>query len=80
MKKAKKDKQEVNDPVITYKKSLIKAFTSFEEANLFEQNKILLEPPLHRISQTVDLILRIYGFSRETLLQRKPVNKIIIDK
>ncbi len=62
------------------KKHRIKFFKSFEEQELYELEQVIQQEPIDRVRETVDLIIRIYGFTRETLMERVPVNKITIVK
>lgn len=71
-----KDKdRELNEPDNTYKKA-VRIFSSFSEAEAYELEQIAKQDPIQRIHETVELILRVYGFSREELNQRTPDNRI----
>jgi CRISPR-associated endonuclease Csn1 len=54
----------------------IRFFQSFEEAEDFESRTIAFQDPIHRIHDTVALILRAYGITREQLNERFRDNKI----
>lgn len=53
-------------------------FSSFEEEEQYRIQQVLEQPPLERIRETVELILRVYGFTRQQLNERKPDNTITI--
>jgi hypothetical protein len=55
-------------------------FNSFEEENEYTARKSAEKDPIEGIKDTVNLILRIYGFTQESLRARKSSNEIIIDK
>jgi hypothetical protein len=72
----------VNDRGISYGtgKHRMVFFNSFEEEEEYNAKKILQQNPVERIRETVQLILRAYGFTEETLRLRKCSNEIFIDK
>ncbi len=53
-------------------------FSSFEEEEQYHLQQVLKIPPVERIRQTVELILRVYGVTRQQLKERKPDNTITI--
>lgn len=73
--KTSEDENKVNEPLASHS---IKIFSSFEEAEIFQIKSILKQSPAERIRDTVELILRVYGFTREQLKERKSDNKITI--
>lgn len=79
MAKSKKKKNEVNEPAVEYGRGL-KFFNSFEEQKEYEIQEVLKQSPAQRIKETVELILRVYGFTRESLRKRMPDNTIYFDK
>jgi hypothetical protein len=46
-------------------------FSSFEEEEQYRLQQMLKIPPVERIRLTVELILRVYGVTREELNERK---------
>jgi len=79
MAKSKKKKGNVaNEPVVKYGNLVF--FNSFEQQKEYEVQEVLKQSPVERIKETVDLILRMYGFTRETLKNRRPDNTIYFDK
>jgi len=56
----------------------VQIFHSFEEANDADAYEASQIPPADRIRQTVELILRVYGVSREELKNRKLDTRIKI--
>lgn len=56
----------------------LKIFNSFEEAEIFQIKCVLKQSPAERIKETVELILRAYGLTREQLKERKRSNTITI--
>ena len=79
MPKKKKVKNQLNEPAVEYGRD-IHIFNSFEEQEEYELNEILKQSPAERIKHTVELILRAYGFTRESLRNRKQDNTIYIDQ
>lgn len=75
-----KDKNEVNDPGVSYGegKNRIVFFKSFEEENEYTAKKNAEKDPIEGLKETVGLIIRIYGFTPETLRARKSSDEIII--
>jgi CRISPR-associated endonuclease Csn1 len=51
-------------------------FSSFEEEEKYRLQQVLKIPPVERIRQTVELILRAYGVTRQQLNERKDDNTI----
>ena len=64
------------EPATPYSKKTITIFKSFEEQESYEINQVLLQSPEKRLSQTSVLIIRMFGFTREKLAERKPSGKI----
>ena len=60
------------------KKMKLRIFSSFEEAAEAEAADNARQAPLDRIKETVELILRVYGVTREELMNRKKNLKINI--
>ncbi len=58
----------------------IKIYSSFEEAEQDKINYIINQSPVERLKQTVELILRVYNVTRESLKERKRSNRIHIIK
>lgn len=56
----------------------IKVFRSHEEAEDYSIDQVLNQDPQIRIRETVELILRVYGHSQESLKARTSNNKITI--
>ena len=67
--KDKKSKENiVNESASAYKaKPRIRVFKSFEEAKEYEIQQIIEQDPIERLRNTVNLILRVYGVTREEL-------------
>ena len=61
-------------------KPRIRIYKSFEEQAADEAAEVAAQPPLQRIKETVELILRVYGVTREDLINRKRSNRINIIK
>lgn len=80
--KKKKDENEVNDPGVSYGegKNRIVIFKSFEEEAEYNAKEAAEKNPIQGIKDTVGLILRVYGFTQESLKERKSSNEIIVDK
>lgn len=78
----KKGKNEVNDPGVSYGegKNRIVIFRSFEEEAEYNAKEAAEKNPIQGIKDTVGLILRVYGFTQESLRKRKSSNEIIADK
>ncbi len=78
----KKGKNELNDPGVSYGegKSRIVFFKSFEEEAEHNAKEAAEKNPIQGIKDTVRLILQVYGFTQESLRERKPSNEIIVDK
>jgi hypothetical protein len=60
------------------RKMHLRIYKSFEEQAEAETAEVALQPPLERIRETVELILRVYGVTREQLNNRKRSNRINI--
>lgn len=76
------DKDKVNEPELSYStgnKRMI-FFNSFEEENEYNAKQAAAENPVIRLKNTVEIILRVYGFTRESLLKRESSNAIFIDQ
>lgn len=79
--KDKKPKDILNEPAMAYlSKSRVKIYHSFEEAEEGEIEEILKQKPIDRIRNTVNLILRVYGVTREELANRPRERNITITK
>lgn len=74
--KTSEDENKVNEPLASFHS--LKIFSSFEEAEVFNIKNILKQSHAERIRETVELILRVYGLTREQLNERKRDNKITI--
>ena len=76
------NENKVNDPGVSYGegKKRIVFFNSFEEEAEYNAKEAAEKNPIQGLKDTVGLILRIYGFTQESLRQRKPSNEIIIDR
>lgn len=61
----------VSEPDVKYGRGNIRIFHSFEEMERAEILAVLQKPPIERLRDTVGLILRIYGFTREQLKKRR---------
>jgi len=73
------NKDKVNEPGTGYHRpARVRIFHSFEEARESELEDIIARSPLERIRQTVELIIRTYGFSRGYTGKEKPDNHIHI--
>ena len=70
----------MREPKAVYKKERLRIFHSFEEAEETELQKAANQKPVERLRETVELILRIYGFSRQQLLERPPDDALMIVK
>ena len=73
--KPSEEENKVNKPLASHS---FKIFSSFEEAEIFQIKSILKQSPAQRIKDTVELILRAYGLTREQLKERKRDHKITI--
>ncbi len=60
--------KEPNDNKIA--KTKLRFYSSFEEADEDNIKRILLQEPLERIRETVELILRVYNTDHEQLKKR----------
>lgn len=60
--------------------SRIKIYNSFEECKQDEIVAIINQSPIQRLRQTVELILRVYNVTRESLREKKHSNRITIIK
>ncbi len=60
-------------------KKRIVFFNSFEEQEEYNASVAATQNPVERIKETVHLILRVYGFTQDTLRERKSSNEIIVD-
>ena len=60
--------KEPNDNNIA--KTKLRFYSSFEEADEDNIKRILLQEPLERIKETVELILRVYNTDHEQLKKR----------
>lgn len=76
MAKSKKHKNEMNESAVEYGREII-FFNSFKEQEDFNNALILNQSYPDRIKETVDLIIKVYGYTRETLSKRKTDNHII---
>ncbi|HMG14558.1 MAG TPA: hypothetical protein VK590_03860 [Saprospiraceae bacterium] len=73
-------KQDPNKNSKEREKLTVKIFSSFEEAELSEIQAILKQDPIERLRETVELILRVYGVSREELKTWPPFKRITFTK
>jgi hypothetical protein len=48
-----------------YKKGEVKICSSFEEQEEYNIKQVLQQKPILRVKETVDLILRMHGYTRE---------------
>lgn len=77
--KAIDEPQSVSEPTVSYQTTnKLTFYKSFEEASLAEAKFILTQSPVERLRQTVELILRVYNVTRESLKERKSSNRIRI--
>ena len=77
--KIKKKKPNLaKEPLTKYFGKDIRIFNSFQEAEEYELLQVIKQDPVERIRETVELILRVYGFTRETLNMRPPDNTVKI--
>ena len=67
-----------NDAKRPYKK--LRVYHSFEEQAAAEALDAANQPPLERIRETVELILRVYGVTREQLVARRKKLHITITR
>lgn len=58
-------------PVAVTSPNRIKIFNSFEESKQDEINSIINQSPIERLRQTVELILKVYNVTRESLKEKK---------
>ena len=58
----------------------IRIYKSFEEQAAAEAAEVVKQAPMERIRETVELILRVYGVTREELKARPKSKRIIITK
>ncbi|MES2703143.1 MAG: hypothetical protein V4649_10915 [Bacteroidota bacterium] len=71
----------INEPQSSYGAfhgKRISIFTSFEDAARAEALVAAQQSPIERLRETVELILRVYGVTREELNNRKKSNRITI--
>ncbi len=61
-------------------KIVVKVFNSFEEAELSEIQAVLKQAPIERLRETIELILRVYGVSREELKTWPPYKRVTFTK
>ncbi len=64
----------------TFRDSQLHIFQSQEEAETYFAKKNAKQDPVSRLRETVELILRTYGYSREELNIRIPNNNIIVHR
>lgn len=79
-KKYKKEQtfNKAEEPEVALDKNKIRIFHSFEEAEEAEIKDTLNQTPKERIAETVGLILRVFGITRDGLKKRKTNNSIKI--
>lgn len=65
---------------IIFVRMKLRVYKSFEEQAADEAAEAAKQSPLERIRETVELILRVYGVSREELKKRKKSNRIKVIK
>ncbi|MEJ5995427.1 hypothetical protein WG904_13450 [Pedobacter sp. Du54] len=80
-----RNKDNANQPIklvtpIVPSQKRIKIYKSLEESKKDDVNYIINQSPIERLRQTVDLILKVYNVTRESLKQRKRSNRITIIK
>ena len=78
--KKKQGKEELNEPEVGYRKTNLRIYHSFEEAEAGEIEESAKRDPVERIRDTVKLILRVYGYTQEELYAQKTSNKITITR
>lgn len=61
-----------------YSKGTVRIYHSFEEAERADLQYAADQNPIERLRETVELILRVYGVTREMLLKQKPNNRVTI--
>jgi hypothetical protein len=61
-------------------KRTLRIYRSLEEANEAELLRTIEQTPEERVAEAVELILRVYGFTRESLKQRKPDTRVRITR
>ena len=66
-------------PTVNYKSQKLFVFDSIEEQEAANYLYISNQDATKRIKENVDLILRVYGFTRQTIKKRKLSNRIIFD-
>lgn len=72
---------ELNEPSISYQtKSRIISHNSFEAAEQAEIHFIINQSPLKRLQKTIELILRVYNSTRESLKHRRTNNRIKVSR
>lgn len=71
-------KDSVNEPATPYGSNRLRIFESFQQVDDFELRQSVAQNPEERIRETVQLIMRVYGVTEETLLKRKRNNKVTI--
>lgn len=57
-------------------KMKLRIYNSFEEQAADEAADVAAQPPMMRIKETVELILRVYGVTREDLMNRPQSKRI----
>ena len=75
------EQHELNEPTPSYgakPKPRLRIYNSFEEAAEAEARDAAEQSPIERIRETVELILRVYGVTREELMARKKTRRITI--
>ena len=80
--KPQSESSNIEDPAMDYgtetRSGGFQVFHSFEESDLANSVFIAQQNPVERLRNTVELIIRAFGFTRKTLNERKPKNKITI--
>lgn len=75
--------EQLNEPLVPYgtrRLGKLQIFKSFEEAAEAEALQYALQAPIERIRETVELILRTYGVTREQLIARRKKLHITIGR
>ena len=75
------ESNQLNEPDATHSKKpsmRLRIFKSFEEANEADAFDSAMQPPVERLRETVELILRVYGVTREQLKARNKKRHINI--
>ncbi|MBK7310942.1 MAG: hypothetical protein IPI93_09160 [Sphingobacteriaceae bacterium] len=66
-------------PSVKYRSERISVFDSVAEQEASSYQAISKEDPVKRIKETVKLILKVYGYTNQSLKSRKSSNKITFE-